>query len=60
MTTKDDIPTTPLSINDSIDDGSLIDKNEKKKKNSAKAFAKFLYDPRKKTVLGRDSLTWGK
>ncbi|CAF1581851.1 unnamed protein product, partial [Adineta steineri] len=32
----------------------------KKKGNAAKAFMNFLYNPEKKTVLGRDSLNWAK
>ncbi|CAF1560392.1 unnamed protein product, partial [Adineta steineri] len=32
----------------------------KKKGNAAKAFMNFLYNPKKKTVLGRDSLNWAK
>lgn len=39
---------------------SLADKSEKKKKSSIKSIINFLYNPKKKTVLGRDSLNWGK
>lgn len=67
MTSKneksDDIATAPLNGHDesqksTTDDDSLSDKN--KKRNTGKSFAKFLYNPRKQTVLGRDSLNWGK
>lgn len=67
MTSKneksDDIAIVPLTTNgesrkSSIDDDGLSDKN--KKRNTGKSFAKFLYNPRKQTVLGRDSLNWGK
>jgi hypothetical protein len=68
MTSKngksDDIAIVPLNSNgesrksSTDDDDGLSDKN--KKRNTGKSFAKFLYNPRKKTVLGRDSLNWGK
>jgi hypothetical protein len=45
----------------SKEDEDLLDGNvKKKKKNSGKALANFIYNPRKKTVLGRDALNWGK
>lgn len=39
---------------------SILDDNGKKKKSSVKSILNFIYNPRKKTVLGRDSLNWGK
>ncbi len=38
----------------------LLPKEKKKKKYSCKTAANFLYDPRRKTVLGRSALNWGK
>ncbi len=60
-----DIAIAPININDesqknSSDADSLLDKNEKKKGRSGKSFANFLYNPKKRTVLGRDGLNWGK
>jgi hypothetical protein len=33
---------------------------DKKKKTALQSIANFLYDPRRKTVLGRNALNWGK
>ncbi len=60
-----DIAIAPININDESqknrsDADSLLGKNEKKKGRSGRAFATFLYNPKKRTVLGRDGLNWGK
>ena len=34
--------------------------SKKKKKSTGKLIANFLYDPKRKTIFGRDSLNWGK
>jgi len=50
----------------SIDAAKLHDETEKmlptnkKKKSSSGALINFLYDPKKKAVLGRNALNWGK
>jgi hypothetical protein len=41
------------------DDGKLVP-IIKKKKNIGQSVANFIYNPRKKTVLGRTALNWGK
>jgi len=42
------------------DETTTILLTNKKKKTPSRSIIHFLYDPRKKTVLGRDSLNWGK
>jgi hypothetical protein len=59
------ITTAPAHVNIvsrklSSDDDTLLDETKKKKSYAAKAFAHFLYDPKRRTVLGRDALNWGK
>lgn len=44
----------------SIYDSHAFDKPTKRRGHTILAFAKFLYDSKKKTVLGRDALNWGK
>ncbi len=59
-----DIAVAPINPNEDLRrisrDESVVDDNGKKKKRSGKSFANFLYDPVRKTVLGRDGLNWGK
>ena len=62
---QNDVVTAPAngeaeSRRTSTEDEDLLDGTVKKKNNAGKAFANFLYNPRKKTVLGRDALNWGK
>jgi hypothetical protein len=59
-----DVLIAPTNANnelrrDSEDDDSL-NGNVKKKGKSVKAAVNFLFNPRKRTVLGRDALNWGK
>lgn len=42
------------------DDEAKVLLPEKKKKSKGKSLMNFFYDPRKKTILGRSSLNWGK
>lgn len=58
------IVIVPANINaesrkSSKDNEKLSIRNERNKQSSGKAFANFLYNPRKRTVLGRDALNWG-
>jgi hypothetical protein len=42
------------------DDNEKTLPSNKKKKSSGRSFINFIYDSRRKTVLGRSSLNWGK
>jgi hypothetical protein len=44
----------------SIIDAKKLVPIDKKKKNAGQSFVSFLYNSRKKTVLGRSALNWGK
>ncbi|CAF0727498.1 unnamed protein product [Rotaria sordida] len=60
-----DITIEPTNVNIELQKNdtnvnNLLDKNIKKTKNSRKSFAKFLYNSKRKTVLGRDALNWAK
>ncbi len=62
---SDDIAVTPLNINEdgrkmSTENDNSFDTDEEKKKRSGKSMLSFLYNPKKRTVLGRDGLNWGK
>ena len=59
---SDDITTAPINTDNGTRKLSIdsVAQNEKKKKNPAKSALNFLYNPKKKTVLGRGSLNWGK
>jgi hypothetical protein len=66
MTSKeiqsDDIAAAPINIDNSSRKTSIdsVVENGRKKKKSGKSILKFLYNPKKQTVLGRGSLNWGK
>ena len=69
MTSKqgqsDDIALAPARVDTSSPQNSrnsadVLDENGEKKQNSANSFASFLYNPRRRTVLGRGALNWGK
>ncbi len=59
---SDDIITAPINTDNGTRKLSIdsVAQNEKKKKFSAKSLFNFFYNPKKKTVLGRGSLNWGK
>ncbi len=58
---SDDITVAPINIDNGSRKVSVDSsvQNGKKKKNSGKSMLNFLYNPRKKTVLGGGSLKWG-
>lgn len=62
---SDDITTEPTNIN--VDSRKIstnvnifLEKHVAKPQNSVQSFLNFLYNSVEKTVLGRDSLNWGK
>lgn len=69
VATNPTIPTSPsaeVQQAPTIETEKVPDKIEekpakkKKKKNVGKSIAHFLYNPQRKTVLGRSAINWGK
>ncbi|CAF2434635.1 unnamed protein product [Rotaria sp. Silwood2] len=59
-----DITIEPTNVNIELQNSSrnvdkLLDKNIEKTQNSRESFANFLYNSRRKTVLGRSARNWG-
>jgi hypothetical protein len=43
-----------------VKEHSSVEPSQKKKKNIVSALGRFVYNPQRKTVLGRNALNWGK